>query len=43
MTTINENVRNICLALIADERVTWPFGVDAAEGVMASRRGDGRP
>ena len=36
MTTINENVRNICLALINHERVTWPFGVDAAEGVMAT-------
>lgn len=33
---INENVRTVCLALINGERVVWPFGVDTAEGVMAT-------
>ena len=32
----NENVRTVCLAFINSERVVWPFGVDAAEGVMAT-------
>ena len=29
-------VRTICTALINSERVTWPFGVDGADGVMAA-------
>lgn len=29
-------VRTICTALISSERVTWPFGVDGADGVMAT-------
>ncbi len=32
----NINVRTVCTALINGERVVWPFGVDAAEGVMAT-------
>ena len=34
--TTSSLVRTVCAALIASERVTWPFGVDAAEGVMAT-------
>lgn len=34
--TMTTEVCTVCLALITNERVVWPFGVDAAESVMAT-------